>query len=141
MDRRYRIRRVANYVNLSTPLGMLIAAVGGAARTDGPNGLVIAFGYRYPFPVAGAFTVGNVIVTKHHELTDRLITHESRHATQWAWCIGLPMLPLYLLAMGASMAICGNQASFNPFERLANLEDGGYPRTYPWWRKGRAKSE
>lgn len=141
MERRYRFRRIANLVNLSTPLGMLIAAVGGATRVAGPDGLVIAYGYRYRFPIAGAFTVGNVVVTKHHHLDDRLITHESRHATQWAWCVGLPMLPLYLVAMAASVLICGNQASYNPFERLANLEDGGYPRKYPWWRRGRAMGE
>ncbi|MFI6325239.1 hypothetical protein ACIBG8_47520 [Nonomuraea sp. NPDC050556] len=134
MNRRFRIRRVANFVNLSTPLGLLIAAVGGARRAPGPDGLVIAYGYRYPFPIAGAFTVGNVVVTKHLQLDDRLITHEARHATQWAWCVGLPMLPLYLVAMLVSVLICGNQASYNPFERLANLEDGGYPRVPPRWR-------
>ncbi|WP_084957394.1 hypothetical protein [Thermoactinospora rubra] len=135
MKRRYRIRRVLNLVNLSTPLGLLIAAVGRARLAPGPDGLILAYGYRYRFPIAGAFTVGNVVVTRHSQLSERLIVHEGRHATQWAFCVGLPMLPLYVLAMAVSMAICGDQASYNPFERLANLDDGGYARRGPWWSR------
>ncbi|GAA2369466.1 hypothetical protein [Nonomuraea africana] len=143
MERRHRIRRIANFVNLSTPLGLLISVAGGARRTDGPNGLILAYGYRFAFPVAGAFTVGNVVLTKHPDgyLTDRLLEHEGRHATQWAWCAGLPMLPLYLLSLAVSMLICGDQAAYNPFERLAGLEDGGYPRKSPWWRRNRTLPE
>lgn len=135
MDRRYRFRRVVNYVNLTTPLGLLIAAAGGARRQPGPDGLVLAYGYRYRFPAAGAFTVGNVVLTRRDALSDRLVRHEGRHATQWAWCAGLPMLPLYLLAMLVSLAVCGDQASYNPFERLADLDDGGYPRNAARWRR------
>ncbi len=124
-----------NYVNLATPLGLLISVVGGATRQRGPNGLVIAYGYRYNFPIAGAFTVGNVVLTKRDFLDDRLILHEGRHATQWAWCVGLPMLPLYLLAMLVSVGLCGHQASYNVFERLAGLDDGGYPREPLRWRR------
>jgi hypothetical protein len=135
VNRRYRVRRVLNYLNLATPLGLLISVVGGATRQSGPNGLVLAFGYRYRFPIAGAFTVGNVVLTKHDFLHDRLIRHEGRHATQWAWCVGLPMLPLYLLAMLASVLVCGHQASYNLFERLAGLDDGGYPHAPLRWRR------
>lgn len=141
MNGRHRIRWAANYVNLATPLGLLISAVGGAARESGPDGLILAFGYRYRFPVAGAFTVGNVVLTKHRSLNERLIRHEARHATQWAYCVGLPMLPLYLLAMLASVLICGHQASYNLFERLAGLDDGGYPRRPPWWRRRPAEEQ
>jgi hypothetical protein len=135
MDRRYRFRRVVNYVNLSTPLGLLISVIGRATRQNGPDGLVLAFGYRYRFPIAGAFTVGNVVLTRSDRLDSRLVRHEGRHATQWAWCVGLPMLPLYLLAMLGSVLLCGHQATYNPFERLADLEDGGYPRAPLWWRR------
>ncbi|MFB4279393.1 MULTISPECIES: hypothetical protein [unclassified Nonomuraea] len=138
MDRRFWFRRAANYINLSTPLGLLIAIVGGATRQPGPNGLVLAFGYRYRFPVAGAFTVGNVVLTRRDSLDEQLIRHEGRHATQWAWCVGLPMLPLYLAAMLASVIVCGHQASYNVFERLAGLDDGGYPRQPVWWRRPRS---
>ncbi|MBF8194184.1 hypothetical protein ITP53_52655 [Nonomuraea sp. K274] len=138
MDRRFRFRRAANYFNLATPLGLLLSIIGGTTRRSGPNGLILAFGYRYRFPVAGAFTVGNVVLTKWHSLDDRLILHEGRHATQWAWCVGLPMLPLYLLAMLVSVVVCGHQASYNVFERLAGLDDGGYRRAPLWWRRPRS---
>ncbi|MGW4472347.1 hypothetical protein ACWENQ_21975 [Nonomuraea sp. NPDC004354] len=143
MDRRHRIRRIANFVNLSTPLGLLISVIGGTTRKPGPQGLILAYGYRYGFPVAGAFTVGNVVLTKHPEtyLTGRLLDHEDRHATQWAWCAGLPMLPLYLLSLGVSLLICGNQAAYNPFERLAGLDDGGYPRAAPRWKRNQSLPE
>ncbi|MFC5831613.1 hypothetical protein [Nonomuraea insulae] len=134
MDRRFRFRRAANYINLSTPLGLLIAVVGRAARQPGPNGLILAFGYRYRFPIAGAFTVGNVVLTRRDGLDEQLILHEGRHATQWAWCVGLPMLPFYVVAMLVSVIVCGHQASYNVFERLAGLDDGGYPRKPPWWK-------
>jgi len=136
MDRRFRFRRTANYLNLATPLGLLISIIGGATRRPGPNGLILAFGYRYRFPIAGAFTVGNVVLTRWDSMSDRLLRHEERHATQWAWCVGLPMLPLYLLAMLVSIVLCGHQATYNIFERLADLEDGGYPRAPLWWRRG-----
>ncbi|MFI7126308.1 hypothetical protein ACIBQ1_11490 [Nonomuraea sp. NPDC050153] len=135
METRFRFRRVANYVNLATPLGLLISIIGGATRRPGPDGLILAFGYRYGFPIAGAFTVGNVVLTKWDSLPDHLVRHEGRHATQWAWCVGLPMLPLYLLSMLVSVMVCGNQASYNVFERLADLEDGGYPRAPLRWRR------
>ena len=137
MNRRYRFRRAVNYLNLATPLGLLISIVGGAARQPGPDGLILAYGYRYRFPIAGAFTVGNVVLTRQNFLDDRLIRHEGRHATQWACCVGLPMLPLYVLAMLASVLVCGHQASYNVFERLADLDDGGYPRAPLWWRRRR----
>lgn len=139
MRRSHRVRRVVNYVNLSTPLGMLIACIGGARPRRGEQGLVYAYGYRIPFPVAGAFTVGNVIITRHAEgyLTGGLLDHESRHATQYAACVGLPMIVLYLLASALSVVICGHPASWNVFERLAGLEDGGYPRLPPWWRRSK----
>ncbi|MEZ0073515.1 hypothetical protein [Planotetraspora sp. GP83] len=135
----HRARQVINYVNLSTPLGLLIALIGGARPRRGGRGLILAHGYRIPFPVAGAFTVGNVILTRHDEgyLTGRLLDHESRHATQWAACVGLPMLVLYVLAVGLSYAVCGDHASWNPFERLADLEDGGYARQSARWRRPR----
>lgn len=135
MERRFRFRRTANFINLATPLGLLISFIGGATRQSGPDGLILAFGYRYRFPIAGAFTVGNVVLTRRHALDERLIRHEARHATQWAWCVGLPMLPLYLLSMAVSVVVCGHQASYNVFERLADLDDGGYPRAPLRWRR------
>ncbi|MBP2707677.1 hypothetical protein JOL79_28230 [Microbispora sp. RL4-1S] len=141
MRRAHRVRQVVNYVNLSTPLGLLIARIGRATTRRGERGLVYAHGYRIPFPVAGAFTVGNVILTKHPDgyLTGPLLDHESRHATQYAACVGLPMLVLYVAASGLSLLVCGHPASWNVFERLAGLDDGGYPYALPLWRRARRR--
>ncbi|MCW2876274.1 MAG: hypothetical protein JWQ95_374 [Sphaerisporangium sp.] len=133
----HRARQVLNYVNLSTPLGLLIAVIGRAEVRHGEHGLLYAHGYRIPFPVAGAFTVGNVVLTTREEgyLTGALLRHEARHATQYAFCVGLPLLPLYVLALLASVVICGHPFSWNVFERLADLEEGGYPRHPSRWRR------
>jgi hypothetical protein len=47
-------------------------------------------------------------------------------STQYAWCGGLLMLPLYFAAAGASWLLSGSVGAWNPFERAANLADGGY---------------
>ena len=89
-------------------------------------------GYRFRFPVAGAFTVGSVIITKHDadwiESRPLLLQHEDRHCTQYAILLGPVMLPLYFLSVGISYLLAGDHSSYNPFERLAGLDDGGYPR-------------
>ena len=126
-----RARRVANLVNLSTAFGLLVARVGGARRRPGPYGLVLAEGYRYPFPVASAFTVGDVVVTAHSfgallRTHPGLLDHEARHSRQYALFLGLPYLPLYTLAMGWSVLRTGDRASANVFERDAGLHAGGY---------------
>lgn len=122
------VRRVLNLANLSTPLGLLVAALGGAAPRAGPDGLILAVGYRLPVPPAPAFTVGNVVLLRRRELLDRphLLRHESRHATQYAWCLGPLLIPLYLAAAGWSWLRTGDFASRNVFERSAGLADGGY---------------
>ena len=126
-----RVRTVINWINLSTLLGLAIAKIGGATITRRGRGTYLATGYRFNFPVASAFTVGSVIDTKHDlaYLQDRplLLQHEDRHCTQYAVCVGVVMLPLYFLCVGISYALAGDHSSYNPFERLANLSDGGYP--------------
>jgi len=125
-----RVRQVANWVNLSTPLGLLAAAVGRARVTRGHDGLLLAHGYRLRVPSAPAFTVGNVVLIRIDDdalaRRPRLLVHEARHATQYAWCVGLVMLPLYGLAAAWSWLRCRNPATYNVFERLAGLADGGY---------------
>jgi hypothetical protein len=120
-----------NIVNLSTPLGVLIALIGARRLGRGPRGLVIARGYRLPLPPAPAFTVGSVILMRLDEdLTARptLLAHEERHTTQYAWSFGPIMIVLYVLAAGLSWALSGCPACYNPYERLADLADGGYDR-------------
>ena len=131
LSRAQRVRRLANLVNLSTPLGLLIATAGRARRRPGPGGLTLAEGYTIPFPPAGAFTVGNVVISpqRFDELIGRnptVIEHEDVHAWQYVWCGGLPFLPLYALAAGWSWLRTGDVASGNVFERTAGLERGGY---------------
>jgi len=127
---RWRLRQVANALNGSTLLGLAVARAGGARFSAGPRGLVLATGYRLGFPVAGAFTVGNVVATRHDRdwLDERpaLLRHEERHTTQYAVCLGLPMLPLYVVAAGWSWLRGGDLGAHNAFERLAGLADGGY---------------
>jgi len=127
----FRLRQVANLVNLSTPLGLLVAIAGRATLTPGPDGLLFARGYTLRLPRAPAFTVGNVVVLRLDDaaLARRpgLLGHEARHATQYAWCIGPAMLPLYGLAAAWSWLRCRDFASYNVFERRAGLADGGYP--------------
>jgi hypothetical protein len=121
---------VVNLVNLSTLLGLVIAGAGRARVESGPDGLLLARGYRLGVPRAPAFTVGNVILLR---LTDeqlarrpQLLAHEARHSTQYAVCIGPVMLPLYFLAAGWSWLRCRDFAWHNLFERLAGLTEGGY---------------
>jgi hypothetical protein len=126
-----RVRAVANWVNLSTPLGLLVARAGGATITRHGRGTYLATGYRLGFPVAGAFTIGSVIDSRHDAayLLDRplLLRHEDRHVTQYACVLGVVMLPVYLVCVGLSWVIAADPSSYNPFERLANLADGDYP--------------
>lgn len=127
---RYRVRQVANLLNLTTPLGLVLGVGFGARPSRGPDGLVLATGYRLGFPPAGAFTIGNVVITQksRDELLaqPRLLAHETRHATQYAACLGIPMLPLYLLASAWSWLRCRDFARRNVFECRAGLADGGY---------------
>lgn len=126
-----RVRTVVNWLNLSTALGLLIARVGGATIVRRGRGTYLATGYCWSFPVASAFTVGSVIVSKHGPAyfvgRDRLLQHEDRHCTQYAFVLGVVMLPVYFVCAGVSWLIAGDHSSYNPFERLANLSDGGYP--------------
>lgn len=136
-----RVRQVINLVNLSTLLGLLIAGAGRARVQSGPDGLLLARGYRLRVPRAPAFTVGNVILLRlsDEQLARRpkLLQHEARHATQYAVCIGPVMLPLYFLAAGWSWLRCRDFAWKNVFERLAGLADGGYLDPRPAGRQRR----
>lgn len=130
MRTRYVLRLLGNAANLSTPFGLLTAALGRARVERGPRGLLFATGYRLPVPAASAFTVGNVIITRRSStrslLDTPLLRHEERHTWQYLGCLGLPLIPLYLLAAGWSLLRAGDYASHNVFERHAGLADGGY---------------
>jgi hypothetical protein len=123
-----RVRQAVNLVNGSTLAGLGLAALGGAAVTRNVDGLYAGTGYRLRVPPAPAFCLGNVILTRGDAIDpgSRVFRHEARHATQFAWCGGLAMIPLYLAAAGVSWALTGDFGSRNVFERRAGLADGGY---------------
>ncbi|MFX4273707.1 hypothetical protein ACQBAR_03755 [Propionibacteriaceae bacterium Y1685] len=123
-----QLRRVGNWINLSTPLGLGIARAGGCRTTSGPRGLHLASGYRLGFPYAPAFTVGNVLINRADwaDATDDLLRHEEGHSWQWLVCAGLPFLPLYGAATVWSWLRTGDRGAGNVFEELAGLELGGY---------------
>ena len=126
-----RLRTAANWVNLSTPFGLAVAALGRCDVRRGPRGLWLADGYRLGFPVAGAFTVGSVVVTpgRFRDLAatqPELLAHEERHSWQWCACLGLPFLPAYVVATAWSWLRTGHRAYANIFEVRAGLASGGY---------------
>lgn len=130
MKKAHGLRLVVNVVNTSTLLGLVIGVLGGSRFTAGPGGLILGYRYRLPVPPAPAFTVGNVVMHRDgpavHDRRPTLLAHESRHATQYALCIGPVMLPLYLLTAAWSWVRTGDTWSRNIFETRAGLRDGGY---------------
>jgi hypothetical protein len=96
VEARWRLRQVVNVVNLSTPLGVGLALAGRGSIRRGPDGLLLAHAVRLPAR-APAFTVGNVVLLRLDDAAlarrPRLLVHEARHATQYACCVGLLMLP------------------------------------------------
>jgi hypothetical protein len=123
-----RVRQAINLANGSTLTGLGVAALGGARIARSVDGLFIGTGYRLPVPPAPAFCLGNVIVTREADINpgSSLFRHEARHATQFAWCGGVVMIPLYLAAAGVSWVLTGDFGARNVFERRAGLADGGY---------------
>jgi len=126
----HRLRQAANVLNGSTLAGIVVASVGKARLQPAGDGLLVGSGYRLPVPSAAAFCLGNVLMTRldHAAFTGstRLFAHEARHATQYACCAGLVMLPLYGIAAAVSWALTGDAGSRNVFEQRAGLADGGY---------------
>lgn len=124
------IRAVANAMNLSTASGLLLAGLTRTRIEQGPHGLIFGTDYQPKLPIAGAFTVGNVIFYRtdraHIDARPDLLAHESGHATQYAWCLGLPFFPLYAACATYSLWRTGDPGSRNFFERNAGLALGGY---------------
>lgn len=130
MQLRHRYRQLANVVNLSTPVGLAVAALGRARVARGPRGLLLATGYRLRVPPAAAFTMGNVITSRlsldRLAACPRLLRHEERHTWQYVAVGGVFYWPLYGLATAWSWLCTGDRAAANVFERAAGLADGGY---------------
>ncbi len=132
----HRVRSAANWVNLSTPSGLLLAHIAAGRPRRARNGMWLVHGYRLPVPPAPAFTLGSVVFLRTglpgrgHDpvgsVSRRLLDHEERHVTQYAWCGGVLMPVVYVAAAGWSWLRTGDFASRNIFERRAGLADGGY---------------
>jgi hypothetical protein len=125
---RYRVRLAVNLLNGSTLAGLAAAKAGGARLARFPDGLLVGTSYRLPVPSAPAFTIGNVIITRRDAMEPGtpLLRHEARHSTQYAWCGGVLMLPLYFTAAGVSWLASADFGAWNVFERGAGLADGNY---------------
>jgi hypothetical protein len=128
-----RLRQVVNMVTLATPLGLALAALGGAQLRPGPHGTRVAAGYswRFPAPRASAVTIGDVILLRLDDEAlarrPRLLAHEARHSVQWASSLGVVGFPLlYGAASLWSWLRCHDMALRNVFEVRAGLVDGGY---------------
>ncbi|WP_343320006.1 hypothetical protein AAFM46_05725 [Arthrobacter sp. TMP15] len=124
------IRCIANTLNFSTGAGLLLAVLTRTRVEKGPQGLIFGTNYRPKLPLAGAFTVGNVIFYRADrrfiDSRPDLLEHEAGHATQYAWCLGLPFLPLYAACAVYSLWRTGDPGSRNFFEQNAGLALGGY---------------
>ena len=120
------LRAWINLANGSTLAELGVAALGGARVARSADRLFTGTGYRLPVPPAPAFCLGNVIVTRLDGLdpASALFRHEARHATQYACCGGLVMVPLYLAAAAVSWLLTGDTGCRNVFERRAGLTDG-----------------
>ena len=115
--------QVVNWANGTTLAGLALArATGCGVRRC--EGFYEASGYRHRYPLAGAFTIGSVVLTRH-PLPAGVWQHELGHVRQYAFC-GPMFLPLYGLAAGWSWLRCGDWWSRNVFEQRAGLAAGGY---------------
>lgn len=125
-----RVRQLANAANLSTAAGLLLATLSRTRIQQGPDGLLLGIRYQPKLPLAGAFTVGNLVFYRADrafiDSRPDLLRHEAGHATQYAWCLGLPFLPLYAACAAYSWWRTGDPGCRNFFERNAGLADGGY---------------
>ncbi len=136
MAARHVRRGILTTVNGTTGAGLLVALATRAKLRRGRHGVLIAEGYRLPFPPASCFTVGSVILTRRSAewlLDDEraeLFEHEHHHARQYA-VLGPLFWPAYWAACGYSYATTGSWGARNFFERRAGLEAGGYPTDLP----------
>lgn len=129
------LRRVANVLNLSTPLGLLLAVASRSTFSRGPHGVLVARGRPLPFlaPRAMAVTVGDVVLLRASDAAmarhPHLLDHEARHSAQWALWIGpVGFVPAYVAGVLWSWWHSGDGALRNPFEVRAGLLEGGYVR-------------
>lgn len=114
---------VVNALNLTTPAGWLLAR-GAGCKPQHRGDYWEAPGYVKRFPLAGAFTIGCVVISRE-PLPESVWQHEISHMRQYA-VLGLVFLPAYAAAATWSWLRTGDWWSRNVFERRAGLLAGGY---------------
>lgn len=137
-----RLRFVVNLLNLTTLVGIGIAALGRArvvrakAVRPGTVEVLIAESYRLGRPALTVFTVGGVVITRRpaswllDDARSELLQHELRHTTQYA-IFGPVYWPLYAFAALWSYVSTGSMSAGNFFERWAGIASGGYASELP----------
>lgn len=133
---RLRVRRVANWINTSTLLGLGLARATRGTVTRGPHQLYLVRDSRLKrlFPHNSATTIGDVVFLflsdEHLDRRPQLLDHEAMHAGQWAvWLGPIGFLPAYGACSVYSWARTGKPALRNRFEVRASLLAGGYIRS------------
>src|ERR1700749_2637341 len=98
------LRAWINLANGSTLAGLGVATLGGARVARSADRLFVGTGYRLPVPPAPALFLGHVTVSGLDGLApaSARFQHEARHATQYACCGWVVMVPLYLVAAAVS---------------------------------------
>lgn len=134
--RRLRLRRVVNWLNTSTALGLGLALATRGSVSRGPHGLYLVRDSRLKrlFPHNSAVTIGDVVFLflpdERLERRPLLLEHEAMHAGQWAvWLGPVGFLPAYGICAGYSWYRTGKPALRNRFEVRAGLLAGGYIRS------------
>ena len=133
-DKRQRLNRL----NLSTPLGLLIAKIIGGTTIQLENGLYMNYGRKGKYKKAEVITVGDVLLVTFnkdclhcqqkdlYDLSPNLLRHELKHSEQFAKFAGIIFLALYLFASIKSYIQYKNFWQGNIFEIQAGLVDGNY---------------
>lgn len=93
-------------------------ANGGELRVQGS--MLVMTNVRGGYGGQAGVTIGQVFLTPNARVGNHLLTHETRHSSQWLVLGGL-LPPLY-----AAADVAGGGATGNVFELLAGLRDGGY---------------
>jgi len=140
------LRTTLTWINGTTLIGLALAAVARTHRVRGPDGVIVAGGYRLPVPKQQCFTVGSVIVTRRppewllHPDRAVLLGHEIRHVGQYA-LFGPLLWPTYWACCGWSYLLTGSFGCRNAFERHAGLTAGGYSERplRPWLARVHAR--
>jgi hypothetical protein len=123
------LRSIVNWLNLSTPLGVLLGyAAGGRPYSFDAFYRIRQFRgcRRRPISTWRVVTVGNVLLLNGQPdrgVSKGILVHEGRHSTQYACLGGVLAIPLYGFAMLVSLVRTGNRTEANVFENVAGPPD------------------